>query len=128
MLGAALVAALVASIAGAWGLSEVFGWSHTLNKRPSRQNAKFYATYILAHVLGAFVVLLHVNLVRLVLDVMVMNALLLPIVLGFLLALEARALPCALRMHGPYRWTVSALSLLVIAFGIYLVPVTLRLV
>ena len=127
VLGAALVAALVASIAGAWGLSEVFGWNHTLNKPPSRQNAKFYTTYILAHILGAVVVLLHVNLVRLILGVMVMNALLLPVVLGFLLALEARVLPCAMRMHGPYRWVVSALSLLVIGFGIYLVPVILGL-
>jgi len=127
VLGAALVAALVASIAGAWGLSEVFGWSHTLNERPSRQNAKFYATYMLVHILGAVVVLLHVNLVNLVLDIMVMNALLLPIVLGFLLALEARALPCEMRMHGPYRWAVSTISLFVIGFAIYLVPVTLGL-
>ena len=27
VLGAALVAALVASLAGAWGISEVFGWT-----------------------------------------------------------------------------------------------------
>jgi len=35
-----------------------------------------------------------------VIDVEVMNALLLPIVLGFLLVLEARALPSEHRMHG----------------------------
>ena len=36
VLGAALVAALVASLAGAWGIAEVFGWAHTLNERPDR--------------------------------------------------------------------------------------------
>jgi Mn2+/Fe2+ NRAMP family transporter len=53
MLGAALVAAIVSSVAGAWGLAEVFGWKHTLNERPSRHNAKFYVTYALAHLLGS---------------------------------------------------------------------------
>ena len=66
VLGAALVAALVASLAGAWGISEVFGWTHTLNERPDRQTAKFYTTYVLAHVLGAMVVLLSVHLISLV--------------------------------------------------------------
>lgn len=50
MLGAALVAAIVSSVAGAWGLAEVFGCKHTLNERPSRQTAKFYITYSAAHI------------------------------------------------------------------------------
>ncbi len=120
VLGAALVAALVASIAGAWGISEVFGWKHTLNSKPSRESAKFYATYVLAHVLGAVLVIVHFNLVSLVIDVMVINALLLPVVLGFLLALEARVLPDALRMHGFHRWAATGLSGAVMAFGIFM--------
>jgi Mn2+/Fe2+ NRAMP family transporter len=125
MLGAALVAALVASLAGAWGISEVFGWTHTLNERPNRRSAAFYVVYALSHVLGAVVVLLSLDLVRLVVDVEVMNALLLPIVLGFLLVLEARALPDAHRMHGPYRALVTVVCLAVIGFGLYMVPATL---
>jgi Mn2+/Fe2+ NRAMP family transporter len=125
MSGAALVAALVASVAGAWGISEVFGWAHTLNQRPNRQTAKFYVTYALAHVLGAVMVLVSLDLVRLVVDVEVMNALLLPIVLGFLLALEAKALPHQYRMHGLYRIVVTLLCLVVIGFGLYMVPATL---
>ena len=81
-------------------LSEVFGWTHTLNERPDRNTAKFYISYGLAHVLGATIVLLSLNLVRLVIDVEVMNALLLPIVLGFLLVLEARALPTSIGCTG----------------------------
>ncbi len=125
VLGAALVSALVASLAGAWGVSEIFGWSHTLDNRPNRRTARFYAAYVLAHVLGAVVVLLGVNLVNLVVDVMIMNALLLPVVLGFLLALEARVLAPEHRMHGPYRWAVTALCLAVIGFGLYMAPATL---
>ena len=128
MLGAALVAALVASLAGAWGISEVFGWTHTLDERPDRQTAKFYVTYALAHVLGAVIVLMSLDLVRLVIDVEVMNALLLPLVLGLLLALEAKALPDEHRMRGLYRVAATVLCLVVIGFGLYMVPATLGLV
>ncbi len=127
VLGAALVAALVASLAGAWGLAEVFGWTHTLNERPDRKTAKFYVTYGLAHVLGAAIVLVSLNLVRLVIDVEVMNALLLPIVLGFLLVLEARALPNEHRMHGVRRVVATSLCLIVVVFGLFMVPRTLGL-
>ena len=122
MLGAALVAAIVASLAGAWGLSEVFGWKHTLNERPNRATAKFYITYALAHILGAVLVLASVDLVNLAVDVEVMNALLLPIVLGLLLALEAKALPEEWRMRGLHKYTTRALCLVVMGFGLYMVP------
>jgi Mn2+/Fe2+ NRAMP family transporter len=122
MLGAALVAAIVSSLAGAWGLSEVFGWQHTLNQRPNRATAKFYITYALAHLVGAVLVLASVDLVNLAVDVEVMNALLLPIVLGLLLALEARALPEEWRMRGPRKYIAWALCLVVMGFGLYMVP------
>lgn len=125
MLGAALVAAIVSSIAGAWGLAEVFGWKHTLSERPSRKTAKFYLAYALAHVLGAVIVLASVDLIGLSVDVMVMNALLLPIVLGFLLVLEAKALPPEWRMRGAYKYTAWLLCALVIGFGLYMIPFTL---
>ena len=122
MLGAALVAALVASLAAAWGLSEVFGWRHSLNERPDRATAKFYTVYWLAHILGAVVVLSGISLVQAVVEVEVMNALLLPVVLGLLLLLEARALPARLRIHGLHRALVLGVSLLVMAFGLLLLP------
>lgn len=125
LLGAALVAALVVSLAGAWGMAEVLGWKHSLNERLNRQNAKFYLTYCLAHIVGAALVLGSVDLVGLAVDVEVMNSLLLPIVLGFLLLLEARTLPPRYRMRGGYRLVVTVLCLLVMAFGLYMVPVTI---
>ena len=42
MIGASVVAALVVILAGAWGISEVLGWRHSLNDSPNRA-AGFYA-------------------------------------------------------------------------------------
>jgi Mn2+/Fe2+ NRAMP family transporter len=128
MLGAALVASIVSSVAGAWGLAEVFGWKHSLNQRPSRATAKFYATYALAHVLGAILVLASVDIIGLAVDVEIMNALLLPIVLGFLLLLEAKALPPQWRMRGARKYITWTLCTLTIAFGLYFIPYALGVV
>ena len=128
MLGASLVAAIVASLAGAWGLAEVFGWKHSLNERPNRANAKFYLTYALAHIFGAILVLTSSgNLVSLSVDVEVMNALLLPIVLGFLLVLEATALPPEWRMRGWHKYTTWLLCSVVMGFGLYMIPAALKI-
>lgn len=125
ILGGALVAALVVSLAGSWGLAEVLGWKHSLNDRINRRNAKFYITYGLAHVAGAALVLASVDLVGLAVDCEVMNALLLPLVLGFLLALEAKCLPREHRMRGVYRFVLTTLCLIVMCFGLYMIPNTL---
>jgi Mn2+/Fe2+ NRAMP family transporter len=124
ILGGALVAAIVVSLAGSWGICEVLGWRHTLNERLNRRNAKFYALYALAHIAGACIVLASVNLVSLAVAVEVMNALLLPITLGFLLILERKALPPEHRMRGGYRLVCTTLCLVVIGFGLYMIPST----
>jgi Mn2+/Fe2+ NRAMP family transporter len=98
--------------------------AHTLNERPSCRSAKFTVVYALAHVLGALVLLVSLDLVNLVIDVEVMHALLLPIVLGFLLVLESNALPSEWRMRSPYKYVTWALCMIVIAFGLYMVPAT----
>ena len=127
ILGGALVSALVVSVAGSWGLAEVFNWRHSLNERPSRATARFYLTYAAAHVVGAILVLASVNLISLAVDVEVLNALLLPLVLGFLLALEHRALPPEHRMHGARRLIVTGICLIVMGFGLYMIVPTLGL-
>jgi NRAMP (natural resistance-associated macrophage protein)-like metal ion transporter len=118
MLGAATVAALVVSLAAAWGLSEVLGWRHSLDDSP-RRAAGFYTLAVTATLTGALLVLLTPNLVNLSVDIEVMNACLLPIVLGFLLVLERRALPNTFQMHGLRRLATYALTGLVIALGLY---------
>ena len=127
VLGGALVAAIVVSLAGSWGIAEVLGWKHDLSERVNRRNARFYLVYAVAHVAGAVIVLASLDLVSLAVDVMVMNALLLPIVLGFLLLLERKALPPEHRMRGAYRVACTTLCLIVIGFGLYMVPSTLGL-
>ncbi len=119
MVGASFIAALVVSIAGAWGIGEVFGFSHSLNNKLSEAKW-FYLIYTLAHVGGAILVIASVNLIQLNIDVQVMNAMLLPIVLGFLLVLEAKALPENWRMRGFRKYTVWAFSGLVMSFGLYM--------
>jgi hypothetical protein len=47
---------------------------------------------------------------------------LLPIVLGFLLALEAKALPPQWRMRGFHKYTTWILCLVVMGFGLYMIP------
>jgi Mn2+/Fe2+ NRAMP family transporter len=103
LVGAALVAALVVSLAGAWGVSEVLGWRHSLNDSP-RRAAGFYGLATAGMLGGALLVVIVPDLVNLSVDVEVMNACLLPVVLGFLLVLERRALSGELRMRGVRRW------------------------
>ncbi len=122
MLGAALIAALVASLAGAWALSEVLGWRHTLNQRPTRATRKFHLTYALAHLAAAALVLASTDLVRLAVTIEVANALLLPVVLGLLLALEARALPPRWRTRGPRKYLTWTCCALIILFGLAAIP------
>ncbi|MDA8345477.1 MAG: divalent metal cation transporter [Thermaerobacter sp.] len=118
ILGASLVAALVVSLAGAFGLGEALGKPHSLNSSP-REAKLFYLAYAGALALGAAAVLSGAPLVRLTIDVEVMNAILLPVVLGFLVALEARALPAEARMRGLYRIVVWASVAVVIGFGLF---------
>jgi len=118
LVGASFVAALVVSLAGAWGVSEVFGWRHSLND-PVPHARKFYWLYTVAVAGGAALVLATPNLVNLAVDVEVLNAMLLPIVLGFLLVLEATALPWADRMHGWHRLLVWCSAGLVCGLSVY---------
>ncbi len=124
IFGGSMVAALVVALAGTWGVTEVLNWKHSLNEPLKKGNFGFYIIYCLAHVIGAVIVLANINLVELAVSVEVMNALLLPIVLGFLLLLEAKALPSKYRMHGIYRVFVMSSCIVVMIFGLYMIGPT----
>ena len=117
-IGAALVAAIVASLASAWGFGEVTGYRHSLEHRPL-EAPWFYGIYSLAVIGGAVVVDLAPNLVELNIGVEVMNALMLPLVLGFLVALAFRALPPEHRLKGLYAWIVVGVALITAGLGVY---------
>ena len=117
VLGAGLVAAIVASLALAWGLGEVAGYRRSLELHPL-QARWFYGVYTLCVVAGALLVAFAPDLVSLNVGVQVMNALLLPVVLGFLIALAIKALPPAYRLRGWYMWLVIAVATVTCGFGV----------
>jgi Mn2+/Fe2+ NRAMP family transporter len=117
VLGAGLVAAIVSSLALAWGLGEVAGYRRSLELHPFEARW-FYLVYGVCVVGGAMLVALAPDLVSLNVGVQVMNALLLPLVLGFLIALAVRALPAAQRLRGWYFWVVVVVAAVTCAFGV----------
>lgn len=117
VLGAAMVAAIVVSLASAWGLGEVTGYRHSLSHHP-RQAPGFYIVYTLAVIAGALTVGFASNLITLSIAVEVLNALLLPLVLGFLLALSFRALPVDVRPRGIYAFVVVSTVVLTSTLGV----------
>jgi Mn2+/Fe2+ NRAMP family transporter len=117
-IGAALVAAIVVSLASAWGFGEVTGYRHSLEHHPL-EAPWFYGIYTIAVIGGAVVVDLVPNLVALNIGVQVMNALMLPLVLGFLVALAFKALPPEHRLKGRYAWLVVVVSVLTAGLGVY---------
>lgn len=117
-LGAAMVAAIVVSLAAAWGFGEVTGHRHSLEHHPF-EAPWFYGIYCVAIIAGALIVGLTSNLVELNLGVEVMNALLLPVVLGFLVLLALRALPAEHRPGRAYGVVVVVVSLLTAGLGVY---------
>jgi len=118
VLGAGLVAAIVASLALAWGLGEVTGYKHSLELHPLRARW-FYGTYAGCVIVASLIVGLVPNLVSLNIAVQVMNALMLPLVLGFLFLLATRALPPEVRLRGWYRSVVLIVGSIVCALGVW---------
>ena len=118
MTGAALIAAIVVSLTAAWALGEVTGYKRSLEHHP-KDAPWFYATYICILIMGAIVVMSGINLVNLSVAVNVMNALLLPIVLGFLFLLARKALPTEYRIKHYYAWVVGIILLMTASFGLY---------
>ena len=117
MVGAAMVAAIVVTLTAARALGEIMGYRHTLEHTP-RQAPWFYSIYTLVLVAAAVIVGGGINMVALGVGVQVMNALLLPIVLGFLYLL-ARRLPEPYRLQGAYAYAVAVLIALTVGLGLY---------
>ncbi len=118
VLGASLVAAIVCSLAFAWGAGEVAGYRRSLENHPF-QAKWFFGVYAACVVGSAALVWLVPDLVWLTIAAQVLNAFLLPLVVGFLVALAVKALPEGLRPHGVYLWALVCLSAVVIAVGLY---------
>jgi Mn2+/Fe2+ NRAMP family transporter len=115
--GAAVVATIVVTLTAARTLSEVLGSTHSLEHEP-HEAPWFYGIYTATLIVGGLIVVSGINLVRLSVAVQVMNALLLPIVLGFLYLL-ARRLPRPYRLQGAYAVLVGIVIASTVIFGLY---------
>jgi NRAMP (natural resistance-associated macrophage protein)-like metal ion transporter len=118
MTGAAVVATIVVCLTAAWGLGEVAGYKRSLEDHPL-EAPWFYGIFTVCLIGGGVLVASGVNLVNLSVAVEVMNALLLPIVLGFLFMLGLKALPDSHRLKGAYAWLVGAIVVVTAGFGVY---------
>lgn len=117
VLGASMVAAIVSSLALAWGVGEVAGYRHSLEYQPF-EAGWFYGVYALCVAGAALLVWLVPDLVRLNIAAQVLNVFLLPLVLGFLVRLAATALPEKLRLRGWRLWLTVVTLALVVAAGL----------
>lgn len=118
ILGASMVASIVVSLAATWGLGEVVGYRRSLQDNV-RRAPWFYAIYSLVVIAGAIAVYTAKDLVALSIAVEVMNALLLPLVLGFLFMLGRHALPERYRLRGVYAWIIGVVIVLTSLLGLY---------
>jgi Mn2+/Fe2+ NRAMP family transporter len=117
VLGAAMAAAAVSSLALAWGVGEVAGYSRSLDDSPL--DAKwFYGCYAGCVVAAAALVYEAPDLVRMNVAAQALNAFLMPLTLGFLVALAATALPPPRRLRGFALAGLVLVLALVCAFGI----------
>jgi Mn2+/Fe2+ NRAMP family transporter len=118
VLGASLVAAIVSSLALAWGVGEVAGYRRSLEYRPF-DAGWFYGVYA-ACVLGSgAAVWFASNLVWLNIAAQVFNAFLMPLVIGLLVALAVTALPEPYRLRGFYLGLIVAVCAIVSAVGVF---------
>jgi Mn2+/Fe2+ NRAMP family transporter len=87
LLGAALLGALVVSLASAWAFGEAFQWRCSLDAA-AHEAKRFYGMYAAMVILAAGIVLIpNLPLIRITVWVEAFNAFVLPIVLGFLLVM-----------------------------------------
>ena len=114
LTGAALVAAIVVTLASSWGFGEIFKKPSSLNCKWSEAPA-FYIFYSTLLIIAGIIVLSGIPLVPLTLGVEILNTVLLPIVLGFLIALAWKVLP---KKHDLHLWEKIILIIIYIVITV----------
>jgi Mn2+/Fe2+ NRAMP family transporter len=118
VLGASLVAAIVSSLALAWGVGEAAGYRRSLEYRPF--DAGWFHGVYAACVLGSgAVVWFASNLVWLNIVAQVFNVFLMPLVIGLLVALAVVSLPEPYRLRGWYLGLIVAVCAIVSSAGVF---------
>lgn len=115
--GASLLAAIVVSLAASWAVAEACGARRSLDDGP-RRAPLFYGIYAASVIAGAGLVLASRSLVQLAVDVEILNALLLPVVIGFLVALALTTLEHPHRLRLGERLAVMLVVVAVAVIGL----------
>jgi Mn2+/Fe2+ NRAMP family transporter len=118
VVGAAMAAAIVCSLACAWGLNELFGVDSPFGVSRRRQGGRFLAGYCFWVAASAALVYFVSDLVWLSVGMQVLNAVLLPVVVTLLLIIAASALPDGARIGGWRLGLVSAAIAVVAVAGL----------
>jgi len=120
LLGAAMLGALVVSLATAWAFGEAFAWRCSLNARCGDAK-RFYGLYGAMVVIAAGITLIpHLPLIRITVWVEAFNAFVLPLVLGFLLVMANDRRILGSRVNSALGNTVAVgVAILCVALGVW---------
>jgi NRAMP (natural resistance-associated macrophage protein)-like metal ion transporter len=117
VLGASMVAAVVCSLAMAWGIGELCGMRRALEQQPGRLRW-FLAIYAAGAVSAGLVVLYSPDLLWLNILAQVTNVFMLPLVAGTVIVLAATCLPVRYRLRGRRLWLTACLAALTCGAGV----------
>jgi NRAMP (natural resistance-associated macrophage protein)-like metal ion transporter len=117
---AALIGSIVVSMAAAWGVGDLIGMKTSFN-RSVKEAPAFYITYGLGIVAAGVFVLLGFHLVEVTILVEIVNALMLPLILGFLFLLAFRVLPPHMRLTKWHKGLLGLIYVLISLLGIFTV-------
>eukprot|EP00747_Dinoflagellata_sp_TGD_P024123 gnl/TRDRNA2_/TRDRNA2_130330_c0_seq2.p1 gnl/TRDRNA2_/TRDRNA2_130330_c0~~gnl/TRDRNA2_/TRDRNA2_130330_c0_seq2.p1 ORF type:complete len:466 (+),score=85.30 gnl/TRDRNA2_/TRDRNA2_130330_c0_seq2:82-1398(+) len=114
-LGGSISAAFVVSLAAAWAICEAGDMDDPFSlDRPPSEAPYFYGSYVTIVLLGAVVLLSGVNVIKLNVYIELMDALLMPMAIGFLYVLvTGKELPDQVRVKGVHKVVVAVLFSLV---------------
>jgi len=125
--GASLLASIVVSLAASRAVAEALGARRSLNDQP-RHAPLFYGIYAACVVVGAGTVLASHSFVSVAIAVEIVNALLLPIVVGFLVALAWTTLPRSHRLRVRERLVLAVIVIVIVVAAIGMVWAVLSVV
>jgi Mn2+/Fe2+ NRAMP family transporter len=125
LLGAAMIGALVVSLATAWAFGEAFRWPCSLNFK-CMEAKRFYGLYAAMVLVAAGVVLIpHLPLIKITVYVEAFNAFVLPIVLAFLLVMANDKRILGDRVNSWLGNTVAiGVSVICVALGVWMAVLT----
>ena len=114
LLGASLLAAAVVPLSSAYAIAEAVGAERSVSDSP-RRAPLFFGLFTLQLVTGAVVALVPGNLISLVINMQVLNGLITPVLLVFILILANRVSVLGHAANGPIFKAVATLSVVVVS-------------